>query len=217
MADKEERAEGLESHVAKGWAEGDHASDRDRDNDHLRSDDRVGLASKGVTPTQRVALPTDSAARKALPITSGVLDYFPDALLEVAHCSKVGNDQHNPGQPLHWAKEKSTDHADCIVRHLMQRGTTDTDGVRHSAKVAWRALALLQTELDAERQSLPPHIHAYKIPAEELEHLKPGPIYPYRNYSVPVQAVPHRETYLYNDYGQELEHNYGKGSAWNND
>ena len=95
---------------------------------------------------------TDAAKRKALPITSGVLDYFPDALLEVARCSKVGNDQHNPGEPLHWAKEKSQDEADALVRHLLERGTTDTDGVRHSAKVAWRALALLQRELDAEAE-----------------------------------------------------------------
>lgn len=94
---------------------------------------------------------TDKAERKALPITSGVLDYFPDALLAVAHCSKVGNDQHNPDQPLHWAKEKSTDEADALVRHLLERGTVDTDGVRHSAKVAWRALAMLQREIEAEQ------------------------------------------------------------------
>ncbi len=92
--------------------------------------------------------PTEWAERKALPITTGVLDYFPLALLEVARCSKAGNDQHNPGQPLHWAKEKSTDHADSLVRHLMERGTLDTDQIRHSAKVAWRALALLQTEIE---------------------------------------------------------------------
>jgi len=95
---------------------------------------------------------SEAAARKALPITSGVLDYFPDALLEVARCSKVGNDQHNPGQPLHWAKEKSTDEADALVRHLLDRGKIDTDGVRHSAKVAWRALALLQREIESERK-----------------------------------------------------------------
>jgi hypothetical protein len=109
-----------------------------------------------MTPGLRQALtiPTESAARKALPLCTGVLDYFPDALLEVAHTSKVGNDQHNPGQPLHWAKEKSTDDADALVRHLLERGTRDTDGVRHSAKVAWRALALLQREIDAERQPI---------------------------------------------------------------
>mgnify|MGYP000364323046 CR=1 FL=1 len=83
----------------------------------------------------------------------GLLDYFPDALAEVSHVSFVGNEQHNPGQELHWAKGKSTDHADCILRHLVDRGTFDTDGLRHSAKVAWRALALLQTEIEDERES----------------------------------------------------------------
>lgn len=97
-----------------------------------------------------MTLPKDAAERKATPIASGVLDYFPDALAEVARVSKIGNDQHNPGQPLHWAKEKSQDEADALVRHLLERGTFDTDGARHSGKVAWRALALLQRELDAE-------------------------------------------------------------------
>lgn len=98
-------------------------------------------------------LPEDAKERKDTPIATGVLDYFPDAIAEVARVSKAGNDQHNPGQPLHWAKEKSTDHADCIARHLLERGTWDTDGMRHSAKVAWRALALLQVELE-EQQAL---------------------------------------------------------------
>lgn len=96
-----------------------------------------------------MTLPTDAAARKALPLVSGCLDYFPDALVAVAELSRIGNDQHNPGQPLHWARSKSGDEADALVRHLMQRGTLDSDGVRHSAKVAWRALALLQKELEA--------------------------------------------------------------------
>lgn len=98
-----------------------------------------------------MSIPTDPKARKALPITTGCLDYFPDALLAVAELSRIGNEQHNPGEPLHWAKEKSTDEPDALVRHLLQRGTVDTDGVRHSAKVAWRALALLQRELDAAK------------------------------------------------------------------
>lgn len=93
-------------------------------------------------------LTTDPAARKNAPIARGVLDYFPDALMAVAELSRIGNEQHNPGQPMHWARGKSTDHADCILRHLIDRGTVDTDGVRHAAKVAWRALALLQTEIE---------------------------------------------------------------------
>ena len=87
--------------------------------------------------------------RKQRPVFSGVLRYFPKALLAIAHCSYVGNEQHNPGQPLHWAKEKSTDEQDALVRHLMKAGTIDTDGVRHSTKVAWRALAALERELEA--------------------------------------------------------------------
>lgn len=93
-------------------------------------------------------LPTDPQARKAVPLASGCLDYFPAALAAVAECSKAGNDQHSPGQPLHWARSKSGDEADALLRHLMDRGKLDTDGIRHSAKVAWRALALLQKELE---------------------------------------------------------------------
>lgn len=96
-----------------------------------------------------MSLPTDAAARKAAPMAEGLLWYFPNALAEVARVSKAGNDQHNPGQPMHHARGKSTDHADCIMRHLVDAGTIDTDGQRHTAKVAWRALALLQEELEA--------------------------------------------------------------------
>jgi hypothetical protein len=96
-------------------------------------------------------LPAEATDRKTVPLCTGVLDYFPDALAEVARVSRVGNEQHNPGQPLHWAKEKSTDHADALLRHLVDRGKRDAkDEMRHSAKVAWRALALLQREIDAE-------------------------------------------------------------------
>jgi hypothetical protein len=93
-------------------------------------------------------LPTDAHARKGVPIFSGVLMYFPDAIAAVAACSQRGNDKHNPGQPLHWDRAKSTDEHDALVRHLMEAGTIDTDGIRHSAKVAWRALAALQKELE---------------------------------------------------------------------
>lgn len=93
-------------------------------------------------------LTNDKQLRKNMPMARGLLDYFPDALAYVAYVSKIGNDQHNPGQELYWVKDKSTDHADCIVRHLADRGTLDEDGVLHSGKIAWRALALLQTELE---------------------------------------------------------------------
>jgi hypothetical protein len=96
-------------------------------------------------------LPTDPQERKKIPLWSGLLQYFPDALADVAHLSYVGNDQHNPGESLHWAREKSTDQEDTLLRHLMEKGTLDTDGIRHSAKVAWRALAMLQLEIEGEK------------------------------------------------------------------
>lgn len=98
--------------------------------------------------TKRREAEAAAAARKATPVATGVVDYFPDALQEVARCSKIGNDQHNPGEPLHWARGKSTDESDALMRHFIDRGTMDSDGVRHSAKVAWRALALLQKEIE---------------------------------------------------------------------
>lgn len=97
-------------------------------------------------------LATDSDERKQQPIATGVLDYFPLALADIARLSKIGNDKHNPGQPLHWSRGKSDDHADCIMRHMLDRGTMDTDGVLHDTKVAWRALAQLQLALEKQRK-----------------------------------------------------------------
>jgi hypothetical protein len=94
-------------------------------------------------------LTTDKQARKEMPIARGLFDYFPNACAYVAHVSFKANEQHNPGEPMHWAREKSTDHADCIARHLIERGGLDDDGLLHSGKLAWRALAQLQLELEA--------------------------------------------------------------------
>lgn len=95
-----------------------------------------------------MSLPTDAKARKDVPIFSGVIRYFPDAIAAVAELSRIGNDQHNPGRPLHWDRSKSGDELDALMRHLVEAGTVDTDGVRHSTKVAWRALANLQKEIE---------------------------------------------------------------------
>lgn len=118
--------------------------------------------------TPEISLPTDSKARKEIPLMRGCLDYFPAALAAVAKLSKAGNDKHNPGQELHHARGKSTDHADCIVRHLMDRGTVDPeDGIRHSVKVAWRALALLQEELEQHEGA--PLARGAKLPESPAE------------------------------------------------
>lgn len=88
--------------------------------------------------------------RKERPVFTGVLKYFPDAIMEVARVSYTGNEQHHPGEPLHWDRAKSTDELDALSRHLIQAGTIDDDGMRHSAKVAWRALANLQKEIERD-------------------------------------------------------------------
>lgn len=97
----------------------------------------------------------ESEARKQAPVFSGVLAYFPDALFEVAKLSKAGNDKHNADQPLHWSKDKSSDHDDCIARHLLDKAAGVTyDPVNKcspSVAIAWRALAALQVEIENAR------------------------------------------------------------------
>lgn len=106
----------------------------------------------GGAPMRATVLPDAAGERKKFPVASGLLDYFPDALAVVANVSYVGNEQHNPGKPLNWDRSKSGDEADTMLRHFLQRGMLDKDGIRHSAKMAWRALALLQKELEQEKE-----------------------------------------------------------------
>lgn len=118
----------------------------------LKVPSRIGTSKNDKKP---LTLPTDSAERKNYPMLSGCLNYFPAALAGVSHISKIGNDKHNPGEPLHHARGKSTDHGDCIIRHL-----TDTENLLAALKrdgnvtsemilteancLAWRALAYTQ-------------------------------------------------------------------------
>lgn len=107
---------------------------------------------KDLQKKNAMILPTDAQERKQIPIVTGVLDYFPLAIAEIARCSLASNEQHNPGEPLYWNRTKSTDHIDCLGRHLIDRGKFDTDGQRHSAKLAWRALANLEIELEEAKK-----------------------------------------------------------------
>ena len=94
---------------------------------------------------------TNAKERKGLPVYSGVLNYFPNALLAIAECSRIGNDQHNPDKPLHWDRSKSGDELDALTRHLLQAGEMDSDGIYHDTKVAWRALANLEKLLEKQK------------------------------------------------------------------
>jgi hypothetical protein len=103
-----------------------------------------------------MSLPTDDKSRKALPIFTGFLMYFPDVPGAVAAVSKAGNYQHNPGEPLHWAREKSTDQMNTAMRHMMDHGQgniKDTDGTYHLAKAIWRLSAELQLTIEREAKA----------------------------------------------------------------
>lgn len=103
----------------------------------------------------KLTLPTDSAERKSYPMLRGCLRYFPAALAGVAKTSKLGNDKHNPGEDMHHARGKSSDHGDCLIRHLMdsqdlleaykrKENVSVDDILLEVNQMAWRALALSQ-------------------------------------------------------------------------
>lgn len=117
-------------------------------------------ARKYVAPSEP-GIPHSAQARKETPIATGVLAYFPDAIAEVAKVSYIGNDQHNPGQSLHWARDKSTDHSDSAARHITEyldakrqnpnvAVPRDAKGNSLLAQAAWRVLA--QNQLDIEKE-----------------------------------------------------------------
>ena len=101
-----------------------------------------------------MALPTIDKDRKGeWPLWTFMFGYFPKAWLEVVRVAVEGNKQHNPGQPLHWAREKSTDQLNTAFRHLFDYGTgvkKDTDGVYHLAKAIWRLSAQLQLDIEKD-------------------------------------------------------------------
>jgi hypothetical protein len=94
-----------------------------------------------------MSLPKDRDARNALPVWDGCLAYFPDVWAEVAKVSVLGNKQHNLGKTLHWDTTVSTDHANKVIRHMLDDASGevfDTDGAMHLAKALWRIAAALQ-------------------------------------------------------------------------
>lgn len=90
--------------------------------------------------------------RKSIPLWSGVFDFFPEALVEVSKVSVAGALQRDRSELFFDESVTVPEHADALMRHLADCGAHDHDGVMHSAKVAWRALALLQREINEERE-----------------------------------------------------------------
>tara|TARA_R110002074_G_C12000849_1_gene614186 strand:- start:45 stop:470 length:426 start_codon:yes stop_codon:yes gene_type:complete len=96
-------------------------------------------AWREITESSTQLLPADSSERKTYPLYSGVLQYFPHALIAVAHQSWLGSQQHRPGKEVHWDKSKSSDELDALMRHMAEG---------EWAAVAWRALAHLEREME---------------------------------------------------------------------
>lgn len=96
-------------------------------------------------------IPNDK--RKEYPVFEGFIRYFPDAIMAVAHQSWKANEKHNPGQPLHWDRTKSTDEKDAEIRHMIDiaKGQiVDDNGLNTYVAKAWRAMADLQKHLEGQ-------------------------------------------------------------------
>ena len=78
-----------------------------------------------------------ASERKGYPVGKFIRDYFPNALLVLARHSLLSSEQHNPGEPMRWSKEKSIGEGDEIIRHFMEGDTVS---------MAWRSLELLERE-----------------------------------------------------------------------
>lgn len=97
-----------------------------------------------------------SKERKEVAVSRGLFAYFPDALALVARHSVRANEKHNPGEPVHWSRQKSADHEDCIARHSLAVAVDPDsldDGAPHIICRAWRALAALQEWAEKQPKS----------------------------------------------------------------
>jgi hypothetical protein len=79
----------------------------------------VAQVAAALPPKRALTLPVDSEARKNIQLLAGFLNYIPAAAVKFAEHAKAGNDKHNKGEPLHHARWKSTDHEECLIRHLV--------------------------------------------------------------------------------------------------
>lgn len=141
------------------WCGGHHTSDSIIEDVQLYREAMAGAQPAQINHIEErmSGLPTDPKARKAIPIWSGFIKYFPLAIAAVAELSRIGNDQHNPGKPLHWDRSKSGDELDAQARHMLDMAIDgedfkDTDEVYHATKNAWRAMANLQKLLEKQAE-----------------------------------------------------------------
>lgn len=120
-------------------------------------------------------LPQDDKQRKMLPILRMIVGYFPKALREVTRVCVANNVRYNPDRKpndINWARGKSTQQMDSLFRHILEH---EVDGLVFEelppevqaacgpgfervyvlAEAAWRALAALELEIEAQEAKVP--------------------------------------------------------------
>jgi hypothetical protein len=105
----------------------------------------------------------DPEVRKMLQVFTVQSEYFPKAMREVTRVCVAGNAQHNPGEPLHWARGKSMDQMNALFHHMVDHkmghvfdetdppeilAAVDGKPLYSMAKAAWRALAELELTIE---------------------------------------------------------------------
>lgn len=115
-------------------------------------------------------LPLDSKARKEIPIWTFIAEYFPDVIIAMASLSYKANEKHNPGQPMHWSRNKSGDHKDCIVRHLFDDERIDPEtGECEAVAAAWRACANAQIVIERLRARTADDVAPLPVPVNAFD------------------------------------------------
>jgi len=112
--------------------------------------DNIRNIEVNLTPSGCLSDSSYDDKRKAIPVYSGFIKYFPNAIREISKCSVAGNNQHHADKHLHWDKSKSKQELDSAMRHLLDHAEGiiyDEDDVRHLAKTGWRVLAMLERTL----------------------------------------------------------------------
>lgn len=136
---------GFKNSILDQWNINFEITDVDKSLDDLHG---INVEYEVVEPTTEKA-----TSRKGMPVSSGVLAYFPNALKEVSKVSVAGAEQHGQTrETMHWDRTKSTDNLDALSRHLIDhlQNPIDDDNQLHLAKVAWRALAALEVYLESK-------------------------------------------------------------------
>jgi len=94
-------------------------------------------------------LPDNDDERKRIPLWTATIGYFPAAFMLLAKLGYDANEQHNPGEPVHWARDKSTDHLNCAMRHLFDSlFLTREARLKVLTQVFWRIGAEIQTSYE---------------------------------------------------------------------